>query len=92
MRARFLAAVRRSGEVRKLNLDLKDTKITTAASMRELWGAVWQGNAATLEELKIKDYEVSERSPHRHCMCTITTPPMTRHQPYTLTLTLFNPM
>ena len=43
------------------NKDLKDTKITTAASMRALWSAVWQGNAATLEELWIQGYEVSEQ-------------------------------
>ena len=46
----------RRGELRKLDLGLIDTKITTAASMRELWGAVWQGNAATLEELEISGY------------------------------------
>ena len=57
MRARFLGAVR-GGELRKLNLGLEGTKITTAASMRELWGAVWQGNAATLEELEIFNYTV----------------------------------
>ena len=62
MRARFVEAVRRSGEVRKLTLFLSGTKITTAASMRELWGAVWQGNAATLEELEIWGYKVSEQS------------------------------
>ena len=60
MRARFLEAVRR-GELRKLSLDVDDAKITTAASMRELWGAVWQGNAATLKELKIWGYHVSEQ-------------------------------
>ncbi len=60
MRARFLGAVRQ-GELRKLHLNLADAKITTAASMRELWGAVWQDNAATLKELSICRYEVSER-------------------------------
>ena len=60
MRARFLGAVRQ-GEVRTLHLELHATKITTAASMRELWGAVWQGNAATLEELEINNYQVSEQ-------------------------------
>ena len=59
MRARFLGAVRR-GEVRKVYLDLTRTKITTAASMRELWGAVWQGNAATLEELDLGGSECTD--------------------------------
>ena len=64
VRARFLGAVRRAG-VRELHLKLGGTKITTTASMREVWAAVWQGNAATLEELYIGDdivggYQVSK--------------------------------